>query len=124
MGTLNENKTLIQEYFNAISGVKKTPELVSKYTSDQELINHITFFDAAFPKYILHADEITAEGDRVIVRARIEGKHEGDFNGIPPTFHEIEIPFVIGYKIENRKIVNHWMIADQLQVLESLGVKN
>lgn len=124
MGTLTENKALIQDYFNAISGVKKTPELVGQYTTDQELINHISFFDTAFPKYKMYADEITAEGNRVVVRARVAGKHEGDFNGIPPTFQEIELPFVIGYEIENGKIANHWMMADQLQLLELLGVKS
>lgn len=124
METITENKAFIQDYFNSISGVNKTPELVSQFTEDQELLNHIAFFDAAFPKYKLHADEITAEENRVVVRARIEGKHEGEFNGIPPTFKEIEIPFVIGYEIENSKIVNHWMVADQLQVLELLGVKD
>jgi predicted ester cyclase len=123
MITLNQTKELVVEYFKAISGVEKTPELLGQYTTDQELINHIAFFDAAFPNYDLIADEMTSEGNRVVVRARVVGRHEGELNGIPPTFKEVDFPFVIGYEIEGDKIVDHWMVADQMLLLDQLGIK-
>ncbi|MDX2066861.1 MAG: ester cyclase [Haliscomenobacter sp.] len=123
MENLMQNKEFILEYFNAISGVEKTPELVGQFTTDQHLIEHIAFFDSVFPKYELFADEITAEGNRVIVRARMTGKHEGEFNGIPPTYRSIDFPFAIGYEIEKGKIVSHWLIADQMHLLELLGIE-
>jgi predicted ester cyclase len=123
MEHLLQNKEFVLEYFNAISGVEKTPELVGSYTTDQALIEHIAFFDGVFPKYELFADEITAEGNRVIVRARMTGKHEGELNGIPPTYRSIDFPFAIGYEIENQKVVSHWLIADQMLLLELLGIE-
>ena len=69
MDTLQKNKQLIIEYFNAVSGVKKTRQLMEKYVSDQHLIEHIEFFDSVFPAYEIFADEITAEGNRVVVKA-------------------------------------------------------
>lgn len=123
MANLMQNKEFILEYFNAISGVEKTPELVGKYTSDQALIEHIAFFDGVFPKYELFADEITAEANRVIVRARMTGKHEGELRGIPPTYRSVDFPFAIGYEIDNGKIVSHWLIADQMHLLELLGIE-
>lgn len=116
------NKEFVLEYFNAISGVEKTADLVGKYTTDQALIEHIAFFDSVFPKYELFADEMTAEGNRVIVRARMVGKHEGTLNGIPATHRSVDFPFAIGYEIEAGTIVHHWLIADQMHLLELLGI--
>ena len=124
MEQLRKNKEFVVAYFNAISGVAKTRSLISKYVADEGLIEHIEFFDAAFPNYELFVDEMTAEGDRVVVRARMKGKHEGVLNGIPPTHRSIEIAFCIGYEIENGKIIHHWLIADQMGLLEQLGVLN
>ena len=93
MDTLQKNKELVIEYFNAISGVKKTRKLMEKYVSDNHLIEHIEFFDTVFPAYEIFADEITAEGNRVVVKARFKGRHEGELNGIPPTYKKVEVPF-------------------------------
>lgn len=115
------NKEFIIRYINALSGVVKTRQLQETFISDEELINHIIFFDTVFPKYEMFADEITAEGNRVVVRARLKGRHEGELNGIKPTYRKVEFPFVISYEIENEKIVHHWLIADQMVLMEQLG---
>lgn len=117
-----KNKEFIIEYFNALSGKNKTRELLSQYVEDQGLIEHIIFFDAVFPKYELFADEITAEANRVVVRARMQGIHEGDLNGILPTHKKVEFPFAIGYEVDNNKIIHHWLIADQAIFMEQLGL--
>lgn len=122
MNTLQENKELVIEYFNAVSGVKKTRKLLEKYVSDNHLMEHIEFFDTVFPAYEIFADEITAEGSRVVVKARIKGRHEGELSGIPPTHKNVEFPFATGYEIENNKIINHWLVADQMMLMEQLGV--
>jgi SnoaL-like polyketide cyclase len=119
-----QNKEFIVRYFNAVSGVFKTRELLEQYTTDEELIGHIIFFDTVFPQYEIFADEMTAEGSRVVVRARMKGVHEGEFNGILPTHRNVEFSFVVSYDIENGKIVHHWLIADQMALMEQLGVMN
>jgi predicted ester cyclase len=117
-----QNKELIIRYFNELSGITKTSELVKKYVTDEELIGHIAFFDAAFPKYELFADEMIAEDSQVVVKARFKGLHVGEFNGIAPTHRSVEFPFVIGYNIEDNMIVHHWMLADQMALMQQLGV--
>ena len=124
MDPLKQNKEFIIRYINALSGATKTMELMEQYITDEELMGHIAFFDTAFPKYEMFADEITAEGNRVVVRARMKGCHEGEFNGILPTHRKVELPFVISYDIENGKIVHHWLIADQVVLMEQLGLMN
>jgi predicted ester cyclase len=120
MEKLQQNKELIIRYFNAISGVIKTPEISKNYVADEELLAHIAFFDAAFPEYEISADQMTAEDNRVIVRARFKGCHKGDFAGMAPTHRTVDFPFVISYEIENGKIVHHWLIADQMSLMDQL----
>ena len=118
-----QNKEFIINYLNTLAtGVPKTRELLEQFISDEALIAHIEFFEAAFPGYEVLIDEMTAEGNRVVVQARLKGTHLGDLSGIPPTFKTVDFPFVIRYEIENNKIISHWMLADQMSLMEQLGV--
>ena len=119
-----QNKEFIIRYLNVLSGETKTREVMEQYMTDEELLGHILFFDSVFPKYEMFADELTAEGNRVVVRARMKGSHEGEFNGILPTHRKVEFPFVVSYEIENGKILHHWLIADQMILMEQLGLMN
>ena len=119
----NQNKEFITRYFKALAGgAPKTKELLEKYIADEELIQHIAFFETVFPGYEIIADEMTAEDNRVVVKARLKGVHEGELNGILPTYRAVEFAFAISYEIENEKIVHHWLIADQMELMQQLGV--
>ncbi len=111
------------EYINAISGKTKTRELLEKYNADLGLVETIMFFDNVFPQYEYNVEEMLAEGDRVIVRARTKARHEAEFLGIPATHKEVDFPFVVGYEIQDRKIVHSWLIPEYLTLLEQLKGK-
>ena len=123
MNQAKQNKTFVAEYLHAISGQEKTYDLLARYIADQVLIEHIIFFDTAFPRYEMIADEMISEGNQIIVRARLIGKHEGAFGNFPPSFRDLNLPFVVSYVIENNKIVSHWLVADQMLLLEQMGVE-
>ncbi len=38
-----------------------------------------------------------------------------------PTFKTVELPVAAGYKIENNKIIDHWLVIDQMTLMEQLG---
>jgi predicted ester cyclase len=118
-----ENKAFIGRYLRALSGQDKPPELLDQYIadSDQELKEHIAFFEAAFPRYELIADDMVAEGDKVAVRATFRGTHEGDLMGLPPTRKTATIPIMLIYRIADGKIAEHWMVADQMSLMQQLG---
>ena len=122
MKTSTEYKNFVAEYFNAISGHVKTSELCDRYMTDQHLKEHIMFFDGIFPKYEIFADEMTCEDNRVVARGRLKGRHEGELNGIPPTFKDVEFPFAVSYTMDDGKIADHWLIADQMVLMQQLGV--
>lgn len=117
-----KNRQHILKYYKSVSGAKKTPKTVSRFISDPALIERVLYFEKLLPAYEMIPDEITCEDDRVIVRARVRGKHTGEAEDIPPTFKTIEMPFVIGYRLERGKIIDHWLIADQMELLEQLGL--
>ena len=119
-----QNKEFIIRYFNAMAGAVVTRELLEEYITDEELIGHILFFESVFPNYEIFADEILAEGNRVIVHGRMKGRHEGEFNGILPTHRTVDFPLVISYQVENEKIVHHWLMADSMVFIEQLGAMN
>jgi len=122
MENLKKNREFIVRYFNALSGVEKTVELCNEFMTDTELREHIIFFDGAFPKYDLFIEEMIAEGNKIMVRARFTGTHINEFNGIPPTNKSVDVPLVVRYTIENNLITDHWLIADQVLMMEQLGV--
>ena len=120
MDQAKKNKQFILEYINAISGKAKTRELLEQYNADKGLVETIMFFDSVFPQYEYIIDEILAEGDRVIVRARNVATHEAEFLGIPATHKKVNFPFVVGYEIQNNKIIHSWLIPDYLALMGQL----
>jgi predicted ester cyclase len=90
--------------------------------SDQELKDHIAFFEAAFPHYELIADDMVAEGDKVAIRATFNGTQTGEFLGVAPTGKDVSISLILVYRVAGGKIGEHWMNADQLGLMQQLGV--
>ena len=124
MENLKKNRELIVRYFNAISGLVKTEQICNEYMTDEKLRDHIIFFEGAFPEYELFIEEMISEGNKVLIRGRMTGIHKNEFDGIPPTNKNIDLPFVIRYVIENGKITDHWLVADQMILMEQLGIMN
>lgn len=112
-----KNKKLILDFLRTLNEAENKLQILSRYTSDPKLIERITFLEQAFPQYKVKVDEVTAEEDRVIVRALFVGKHHGAANGVAPTGETIELSYAIGYQIRNSKIIAHWMITDWLELV-------
>lgn len=124
MENLKKNRQFIIDYYNTLSGFEKPRELCERYTNDEKLIEHIEFFEGAFPRYNLFIEEMVTEGNKVVVMARATGIHTGHLNGIPPTGRKMDLPFIIRYTIEKNKITDHYLVADQIILMEQLGIKS
>jgi predicted ester cyclase len=114
-----ENKTLIRRYFDLFN--QDWNAALNEYVADEELAQHIQFFETVFPNYQLVAEDMVAEGDKVVVRTRMHGRHQGSLMAIAPTGKEVTMPFMIIYRVANGKIVQHWLIADQMGLMQQLG---
>ena len=65
-------------------------------------------------------DEIS-QGDRVVARLTISGKHTGELAGVAPTGRIVSFGVVDICRLEDGRIVEHWGIADQLGMLQQIG---
>ena len=114
-----KNRQFILDFFQRLNCSEEKSQLLSGYILDPLLLEHFRFVETVIPQYKIMVDEITAESQRVIVRARFVGFPDEAFN----ILKKIEIPFAMGYHIKNGKIINHWLITDKLAILEQLGLE-
>ncbi|MGB3715747.1 MAG: ester cyclase [Candidatus Promineifilaceae bacterium] len=77
---------------------------------------------AAFPDRHLTIDDVVAEGDRVVVRTTLNGTHQGEIQGIPATGKPVTQPSISIFRLANGKIVEGWFAADNLSMMQQLGV--
>jgi predicted ester cyclase len=75
----------------------------------------------AFPDIQTNIEHIVAENDLVVVFLSFTGTHKGEFRGMPPTNKKVSIRSADLYRIENKKIVEHWDVVDQLNLLQQTG---
>lgn len=116
------NKALIQQYLEAIH-TDKSPATLDLYMSDELLKEHITVSEEFFAGNWIEVKDLVAEGDKVVVRGMMHGVHTGPLLSIVPTGNEVSIQLFITYRLENDKIVEHWMLVDMLTLLQQMGVR-
>jgi predicted ester cyclase len=113
-----ENKLFIRRYFDSFN--HGGGAAVADIVTDEHLKEHIAFFEGVFPGYQLAAKEMIAEGDQVVVNATLTGTHQGELMGMPPTGRQVEVPFIIIYRVSGGRIVDHTMVADQAGMMQQL----
>jgi len=116
-----ENKQFVRRYLEAINGKPKTESVMRLFIADDPLIQHIQVAEEAFPLYYLDVDEIVAEGDLVSVRGKVRGVHQGPFMGIPASGKPVDFAIFITYKVQGGKIVDHWMLTDNMTLMQQIG---
>jgi predicted ester cyclase len=117
---MSTNTQFITEYLGALSGKPKPPEVVQNYVSDLALAEHIETVEAAFPEYELTAEDMLADGDKVVVRGTFRGVHRGSFAGIAATGKTVSAGLIIIYQVQNNRIHKHWLQFDLFSLLQQL----
>jgi predicted ester cyclase len=75
---------------------------------------------SAFPGYELVAHQLISDGDTVALRGAFRGTHRGDFAGIPPTGKQVSADIMLFYRLDDGKIVKHWMVLDTMGLMSKL----
>lgn len=79
-------------------------------------------FRAAFPDLVIQIDDLIATEDRVVIRYRASGRHDGDLPSVPATGRYAEISGISINRFADGKIVEAWVNWDTLGMLRQLGV--
>jgi len=82
----------------------------------------IAAYRATFSDGHTHVEDIIAEGDKVVVRWRGHGTHDGALMGAAPTGKEVTVTGINIYRIADGKIVEQWRAWDALGMFQQLGL--
>jgi predicted ester cyclase len=72
----------------------------------------------------MHADieDVICEGDRVVARVTMHGKHLGEFLGQEPTGKEFAVEHIHIWRMDDGKVIEHWSVRDDLGQALQLGL--
>lgn len=65
--------------------------------------------------------DVVGEGEKVLVRLKMRGKHTGPFMGVAPTGNWINIDVMDFFRVTEGRLVEHWALMDNLSLLQQLG---
>jgi steroid delta-isomerase-like uncharacterized protein len=78
-------------------------------------------FRRAFPDLHAEIEDIFASGDRVAVRLRMRGTHEGEYLGIPATGRRVSYVSHEFYRVENGLIAEEWICSDTASLFRQIS---
>jgi len=77
---------------------------------------------ATWGDYSLSSDDIIAEADRVVVSWTFRGVHQGEFEGLTPTYRTVTYSGINIFRIADGRIAEVWDLWDRLWMWQQLGV--
>jgi len=79
-------------------------------------------FRSGMPDLKVVIEDMIAEGDKVATRYTLEGTHQGELFGVPPTGQRLSIESMTVERVSEGKIREHWRVTDTLEMMQQLGV--
>ncbi len=64
-----------------------------------------------------------AEDDRVVVRFKLEGTHNGRLTGRLAALDRVEIAGMAIYRVEHFQITDQWCMFDLIGLMQQIGVR-
>jgi steroid delta-isomerase-like uncharacterized protein len=102
--------------------INHTPASPDQPTGPEGVKGVVAMFRSAIPDLRVVVEDMIAEGDKVVVRYTLEGTHEGELFGVPPTGQRLSIKSIAVERVSDGKIREHWRVTDSLDMMQQLGV--
>jgi steroid delta-isomerase-like uncharacterized protein len=102
--------------------VNRTPATPDQPTGPEGVKGVVGMFRTGMPDLKVVIEDMIAEGDKVAVRYTLEGTHEGELFGVPPTGRRLSIKSIAVERVSEGKIREHWRVTDSLDMMQQLGV--
>jgi len=133
--SLDTNKQLCRDYFAAFlkrdtawmkrhiapTFVRHDPGLPFEVRGPEGVAKLHDALMPAFPDMKLPLEDFVAEGEKVLVRLRVQATHTGAFGEMAPTGRKIDIAVLDLFQIRDGVLVEHWALLDNLGMLKQLG---
>lgn len=78
-------------------------------------------FRAGFPDMATTLEDMISEGEKVVVRHRWTGTHDGVYQGVPATGTRVTFTGNDIYRVVEGRIVEEWSEFDELGILRQIG---
>ena len=99
-----------------------TPASPDQPTGPEGVKGLVAMFRSAIPDLRVVVEDMIAEGEKVAVRYTLEGTHEGELFGVPPTGRRLSIKSIAVERVSEGTIREHWRVTDSLDMMQQLGV--
>lgn len=133
--TREDNKAIVRRLFEAVAADDQDA-LVKILALDlavhhpnstaplnrEALLQMIGMFKTAFNDHQYTIEDQIAEGEKVATRTTWRATHSGDFQGHPPSGRRVEVRELTVDRIEDGRIVERWMIMDEMGLMQQLGL--
>jgi steroid delta-isomerase-like uncharacterized protein len=87
------------------------------------VIDFFNMYVAAFPDLRMTPEDVLPSGDKVVVRLRATGTHEGEFMGVPATGKGIDVQVIDIVRFGDDGLAHeHWGAFDTMTMMQQLGV--
>jgi steroid delta-isomerase-like uncharacterized protein len=99
-----------------------TPVAARDRESMKQFIKTLT---KAFPDHHHAIEDLIAEVDKVVMRCTLTATHKGQFPGfleMPPTGKSICQRQIHILRVQDGKLVEHWVVRDDLAMMQQLGL--
>jgi steroid delta-isomerase-like uncharacterized protein len=133
-----QNKTLVRRYWEEVwnkGNLAVVDELIATDFDGHPLPGEPDFgrgpagqkqlvgmYRTAFPDLRMTIEDMTAEGDRVVVRWTARGSQTGEMMGIPATGKHTTVTGMFMGRVAAGKIAEGWGNFDALGMMQQLGV--
>ena len=81
----------------------------------------ITGTRASFPDLHHTLEDVIPAQDKVIVRFKFHGTHQGEYRGIAPTGKAVTYTGIGIWRIDDGKLAEHWSNIDLYGLMQQLG---
>jgi steroid delta-isomerase-like uncharacterized protein len=82
----------------------------------------VSMFRSGMPDLKVVIEDMIAEGEKVATRYTLEGTHQGELFGVPPTGQRLSIKSMTVERVVEGKVREHWRVSDNLEMMQQLGV--
>lgn len=136
--TLEENKELIRRWFEEVWNKGRADAIPEMFADDgiahglsddaakplrgpNGFLPFHAQFREAFPNIEVVVEDTIAEGDKVVARCSVRGKHVGDSLGFKATGTQAEFDGITIVRIKDGKFIEAWNNFDFMKMYKQLG---
>lgn len=133
--TVHQNECIIRKYFEAVWNGGNLEIFNDDMVSDDYVMHHQSNVDytidelraawidwrRAFPDLSNEIKDLIATDDRVVIRYRFSGTHQGPIMDVPANGNRVETSGIVIFSLEEGVIVEEWAMDDIFGLLQEIG---